>query len=42
MSQSAPWLQILSMARVKNVSVEPKQVEHVPLEKIPVTQGKRG
>ena len=40
MNQSEPWLQL--MARVKNVSVESKQGEHVPLEKIPVIQGKRG
>ena len=40
MSQSTPWLQILSMARVKNTTVSSKTGKHVPIEKEVIEQGK--
>ena len=40
MNQSAPWLQILSMARVKNPTASSKTGKHIPSEKKVAEQGK--
>ena len=40
MAQSAPWLQILLMARVKNPTLSSKTGKPVPSEKEIIEQGK--